>query len=102
VFNTEFRFPFVKRLSLGFPLPLDISGIGGVLFFDAGLCTYKDYSEIQPFDHFPKLKDLKADFGYGLRMWLGFAKLKVDFAYNTDFERLYKPAKINVSLGFDY
>jgi Tol biopolymer transport system component len=102
VFNTEFRFPFVKRLSLGFPLPIDISGIGGVLFFDAGLCTYKDYSEIQPFDPFPKLKDLKADFGYGLRMWLGFAKLKVDFAYNTDFETLYKPVKINISLGFDY
>ena len=102
IFNTEFRFPFVKRLSLGFPLPIDISGIGGVLFFDAGLCTLKSYREIQLFEQFPKLKDLKADFGYGLRMWLGFAKLKVDFAYNTNLVNVFKPVKVNISLGFDY
>ncbi|MDI6850495.1 MAG: hypothetical protein QMD82_00960, partial [bacterium] len=70
--------------------------------FDAGLCTLKNYRELQLFEQFPKLKDLKADFGYGLRMWLGFAKLKVDFAYNTDLVNVFKPVKVNISLGFDY
>ncbi|HOP32368.1 MAG TPA: BamA/TamA family outer membrane protein [Candidatus Hydrothermia bacterium] len=102
LFNAEFRFPFVKKLSLGFPLPLDISGIDGVLFFDMGTCTLKRLEDIQVFHGFPRLGDLNADFGYGLRLWLGFAKLKVDFAYNTDFLQIYKPVNIRVSLGFDF
>lgn len=102
IFNSEFRFPFVKRLSLGFPLPIEISNIGGVLFFDAGVCTFKPFHEIQIFDDFHKLKDVNADLGYGLRLWLGFAKLKVDFVHETDFRKVTGLSKINFSLGFDF
>lgn len=100
--NSEFRFPFIKRLSLGFPLPIDISGIDGVVFFDMGTCTSKPIKDIRVFNAFPQLGDLSADFGYGLRIWLGFAKLRTDFAYNTDFRKVYSPVRIKISLGFDF
>jgi len=102
LFNSEFRFPFIKKLSLGFPLPLDITGIDGVLFLDAGLCTAKNLKDIVLFDLFPRLKDPVADIGYGLRLWLGFTKLKIDFAHPTNFQSVNPKPLIKISFGFDF
>ncbi|MEO0242465.1 MAG: BamA/TamA family outer membrane protein [candidate division WOR-3 bacterium] len=100
--NTEFRFPFIKKLNIGFPLPLEISNIGGVMFFDAGICTANRLKDIRLFYEFPKLQDPTAAVGYGIRLWLGFAKLKLDFAHPTNLKSVNKKPLIKISLGFDY
>lgn len=102
LFNTEFRFPFIKKLNIGFPLPLEISNIGGVMFFDAGICTAKKLKDIKLFSEFPKLQDPTAAVGYGIRLWLGFTKLKLDFAHRTNFRSVDKKPLIKISLGFDF
>ncbi|MGB9823716.1 MAG: BamA/TamA family outer membrane protein [Candidatus Hydrothermia bacterium] len=102
LFNSEFRFPFIKKIIIGFPLPLEISNLGGVIFFDAGLCTPKKIDEIKVFSTFPQLQDPTAALGYGLRIWLGFAKLKLDFAHKTNLKTISKSPLIKFSLGFDF
>ena len=75
--NLELRVPFIDRLSIAFPLPITIGDIRGVLFTDAGVA----WDETPPvlWDS-TGLVDLKASYGAGLRMLLGYWMLKLDFA----------------------
>lgn len=81
-FNLEYRFPFIDRLRLAFPLPMEIKNIRGVLFADfAGVYSdsfkvYETAEEIIPV----RLKDLKMGLGFGLRFNFLFAIFKLDFA----------------------
>lgn len=85
--NLEFRFPLVRHLRLGFPLPLIISGIRGCLFLDAGNAW--DGWDVSFFTKddasgFPKTRDLSASYGLGARLNLGIFVLKYDLARRTD------------------
>ncbi len=80
--NFEYRFPFIDRLRLAFPLPMEISNIRGVLFADfAGIYSdsfkvYESADGILPI----RLKDVKMGLGFGLRFNFLFAIFKLDFA----------------------
>uniref|UniRef100_A0A7C4TDM4 Bacterial surface antigen (D15) domain-containing protein n=1 Tax=candidate division WOR-3 bacterium TaxID=2052148 RepID=A0A7C4TDM4_UNCW3 len=78
--NFEYRFPFIDRLKLAFPLPIEIKNIRGVLFTDwAGIYSdsFQVYESAQGFPPF-KLKDLKLGVGGGLRFTLLFIIFKLD------------------------
>jgi hypothetical protein len=85
--NLEFRFPLVRQLRLGFPLPLAIAGIRGCFFLDAGNAW--DGWDVSFFTKdgasgFPKTRDLAASYGLGARLNLGMFVLKYDLARRTN------------------
>ncbi|NNF06074.1 MAG: BamA/TamA family outer membrane protein, partial [Candidatus Eisenbacteria bacterium] len=99
--NLEFRFPFIDQLDVAFPLPLRFRGIRGVAFFDAGSAWGDTYlidsltpEEAQAQRTFTPwstqggfhLEDLKAAYGFGVRMNLGFFLIRWDLAKATDFD----------------
>ena len=98
--NLELRVPFLDYLKLSFPLPLEIGNVRGVCFFDVGAAWSCD-RDFKPFDGF-KFRDLKADFGIGLRLLLGFFSLKFDMAKKTDLSRVYPGTRYYLTLGTDF
>jgi len=86
--NFEYRFPFIDRLRLAFPLPIEIKNIRGVLFADfAGIYSdsfkiYESADGILPI----RLKDVKMGLGFGLRFNFLFAIFKLDFARANDLQ----------------
>lgn len=85
----ELRYPFVDDLALGFPLPLRLTNIRGALFCDAASVWYRDEPYIGIKDG--RLQDIKMAFGFGPRLNIGIAVLKVDISWTTDFVDSKKP-----------
>ncbi len=83
--NFEFRYPLIDRLKLGFP-PLDFRGIRGVLFYDMGSAWVG--RDFRFFEDAPngkrRLADVRAAYGFGARVNLGYFILKYDLAQLTD------------------
>ncbi len=101
--NFEFRYPFIKYMALGWPLPMTIGGIQGVTFLDMG-AAWKD-NDLHPFgssiyDSF-YFDDLVSGFGFGTRIFLGYFLLKIDVAWRFDFSTVSEP-KYYFSLGLDF
>ncbi|MGQ9708711.1 MAG: peptidase MA family metallohydrolase, partial [bacterium] len=97
LFNFELRYPFIDRLKIAFPLPIDIRGINGVLFLDGGM-VFRNGMRIcdgQRFD------DLKLGFGVGLRIPISFFNIKLDFAkpLSVTDDRSWK---FIFELGYDF
>ena len=46
--NIEFRYPLVRQITLGWPLPISLHNVRGVIFLDAGTCWGEGRS-FQPF-----------------------------------------------------
>lgn len=93
--NIEFRFPLVQHLVLGWPLPIYFQNIRGVLFYDMGSAwvddsAWKPFASSGPLGFF-QLQDMKAGFGFGARLNMGFFLLKYDLAWGTDFAHTSKP-----------
>jgi Tol biopolymer transport system component len=88
--NLEFRFPLIHYLILGWPIPLGFQNIRGSMFLDIGSAWDNDRSW-KPFtggeSAIPRLNDLGAGYGFGVRMNLGFFLLKYDIAWKTDFNK---------------
>jgi Tol biopolymer transport system component len=87
--NLEFRFPLIQYLILGWPLPLGFQNVRGVLFTDIGSAwdtnkTWKPTSQT-PFGDF-QLNHLKAGFGFGFRLNMGFLLLRYDAAWSTTID----------------
>ncbi|MBN1481382.1 hypothetical protein EH223_03320 [candidate division KSB1 bacterium] len=116
--NFEFRFPFVRYLQAGFPLPILLANIGGATFMDLGVAwdrdqTVKLYSKSPTTDEntvtlfnkapngFIRSQHLLATMGFGLRINLGIFLMRVDFAWKTDFYRTDKDMHVLWSLGAD-
>jgi outer membrane protein assembly factor BamA len=76
--NLELRYPFIERLKLGFPLPLELGGIRGVAFADAGAVLRDSMRFWNGTDS--GLQDLKVSVGAGLRVQVSYFALKFDFA----------------------
>lgn len=73
----ELRHPFIDHLKIAFPLPIELSNIRGVTFFDAGT-VFNDSTVL--FRKGEGFKDLKIGIGVGLRMQISYFLLKLDFA----------------------
>ena len=83
--NLEYRFPFIDRLSMSFPLPLEFRNIRGVLFTDFG-GVYSDSFEVYNTNGGFHLADLKMGFGAGLRITFVSVIFKLDVARAYNFQ----------------
>jgi outer membrane protein assembly factor BamA len=82
LFNSEFRFPFIKEISVVWPLPFQIRYINGALFTDIGNAwDAGTHNNGLPFP-----KKLYGGFGFGMRANLGIFILRYDRGWPTDFE----------------
>jgi outer membrane protein assembly factor BamA len=107
--NQEFRFPMVKYLILGWPLPIALQNIRGALFTDVGAAwndevfkfTERDRDELGNHTGTRRLSDPQVAYGIGTRMNLGFFLLRWDVAWSTDGVDTSKP-RYFFSLGAEY
>ncbi|MBD3336698.1 MAG: BamA/TamA family outer membrane protein [Candidatus Eisenbacteria bacterium] len=103
--NFEFRFPLIEQLRLGWPLPLEFRGIRGALFFDLG-AAWTDSERFRAFGETEegrfRLDDLKASYGIGAALNMGFLVLRWDLAQATDLARGTKAARGEVSFGAEF
>lgn len=105
VFSSELRFPFVDRLKLAFPLPIDLTDLRGVAFFDAGMA--KDGQPVI-YDH-GQLRDLKAGIGAGFRFQISYFEIKLDWGWplsslsvDTTGNERQRAGTWYFSLGYDF
>lgn len=86
--NLEYRFPFIDRLRLAFPLPIEIKNIRGVLFTDFAGVYSDSFQVFESADNIisVKFRDIKMGLGFGLRFNFLFAIFKLDFARANNLE----------------
>jgi len=100
--NVEFRFPFIRQLALGWPLPLTLHHVGGILFFDLGGAFDRDDRNLADrVNGMPQLRDLTGSYGFGCRLNLGLLVLRFDAAWRTDLQNLL-PGRYHFSAGLDF
>ncbi len=86
LFNFELRVPFIYDWTVGFPIPIRMPTIWGVIFWDFGSAwesglPYQLYDSSNGF----QFKDLKSGIGFGFRLVIvPGIKLMVDFAAPYD------------------
>ncbi|RKY58034.1 MAG: biopolymer transporter Tol [Candidatus Neomarinimicrobiota bacterium] len=101
--NFEFRYPFIKYLALGWPLPMTIGGLQGITFLDIGGAWYGN--DFHPFTKDSRygtaMDDLVSGFGVGTRIFMGYFLLKIDCAWRYDMIRVWSP-QWYFSLGLDF
>lgn len=74
IMNAEFRFPFINRLTLGWPLPLTITNVTGAIFVDYGGTWHnREFME-----------DRGLGWGWGWRLNLGVFVLRYSIAWAVD------------------
>ncbi len=98
VFNTEFRFPFVKTIDLVWPLPVTIRYINGAFFFDVG----NAWDPEDQYDIVPLPRKIYGGMGFGLRANFGIFVLRYDLAWKTDWHRYMKNPQNYWSLGAEF
>ena len=102
--NWEFRFPMVQYFAMRYPLPLVLSNIAGVVYTDIGAAwfgnQFKGGSSEGGDSH---LQDIKTGFGFGMRINLfGFALLRYDVAWSTDWRDVSDRPTTYFSFGADF
>ncbi len=101
--NFEFRFPLIDYFALRFPLPLVFSRIQGSIFSDIGAAwngsNFKGGTSQGGVD---RLQDIKAGFGAGIRLNLGFFLLRYDLAWQTDMNSVSDKSTSYFSMGADF
>jgi len=103
--NLEFRFPMIRYLILGWPLPLGFQNVRGVLFTDVG-SAWDNNKAWKPVSKTPMgdfaLNDLKAGFGFGFRLNMGFLLLRYDAAWNTTIDNTSEKPMHYFTLGAEF
>jgi Tol biopolymer transport system component len=101
--NIELRFPFIQQLGLVGPVPLGIFNLRGAVFLDAG--SVWDDSHGVKLTHTVNghvvTNDLRVGFGTGIRTALFFMIMKLDAAWNTDFDVVSRP-RWHFSIGPEF
>jgi Tol biopolymer transport system component len=103
--NLEFRFPLIRYLIMGWPLPLGFRNIRGVLFFDIGSAWNENqgWKFVDSIDFtLPSRNHILGGYGIGARLNIGFFLLRYDLAYSTDFVSSSKKPVHYFSLGADF
>ncbi len=106
--NVEFRFPLIRYLILGWPLPLGVVNVRGALFSDIGTAWYR--GEEKSLDLFrsrdlrlPQLgEDLLMGYGIGARAFVGFFLLRFDAAWKTDLVTTSAKPQYYFSIGAEF
>jgi outer membrane protein assembly factor BamA len=111
--TAELRFPFIQQLGLVGPLPVGVFNLQGAAFADFGAVFNKGedlslsvISEDRPIGSGPinpyePWNGLGFGFGGGIRTALYFFILKLDAAWNTDFDRVSRP-RWHFSIGPEF
>jgi len=101
--NAEFRYPMIRQLVLGWPLPMQIRNIRGALFLDTGGAWEKDHFRgvTQTENGDVTLQDLMMGYGLGARLNLGIFLLRWDVAWRTYWNHTDKP-RYYFSLGAEF
>jgi Tol biopolymer transport system component len=101
--NAEFRYPLIRHLVLGFPLPVHIRNIRGAMFLDTAGAWEKDHFRgvIQTPEGDARLNDLMMGYGLGARLNLGIFLLRWDVAWRTYLNQTDKP-RYYFSLGAEF
>ena len=108
--NAAFRFPLIRELIMGWPLPLFFQNVQGELFLDIGgafeRSKWRDGwvardggFELNVPQHFHdgesrhgfEKPQMAAGYGFGVRVNLGYFLFRYDLAWPTDFARTYHP-----------
>jgi Tol biopolymer transport system component len=101
--SLEFRFPLVRHLGLGWPLPLEMGTIQGVLFGDAGTAWDGDAFRTSRAVRGEAIgRAPQASAGLGVRVGLGALVLKLDWARCWDTGAGVGSSGSNVALGYDF
>jgi hypothetical protein len=102
--NSEFRYPFVKYLALGFPFPMVLGNISGVVFSDLGSAwtneNFRGVVSLEDGGH--KLNDLLFSSGIGTRMNAGYFILRYDVSWSYDFNSAASTPWHIFSLGANF
>ena len=90
--NVAFRFPLIRQLAMGWPLPLFFQNVQGELFLDVGGAFNRgNFEPWEARDGGFELRDLKAGYGFGVRANLGGYLFRYDLAWPTDFAETMHP-----------
>ncbi len=101
--NWEFRFPMIEHFAMRFPLPLVISNVTGAIFTDVGAAWTNDrFRGGTTEGGRNRLQDIHTGFGFGMRANLGFAVLRYDLAWSTDFYKVSDKPTYYFSFGADF
>jgi len=102
--NFELRFPFLRYLSMGFPLPLTLANLRGVLFTDIGGAWFKDDFKATTVNKYGErvFQDMRIGYGIGTRVYLGgYFLMRFDIAWDYNLVGSSKP-KYYISMGTDW
>ncbi len=107
--NLEFRFPLIRYLILGWPLPLGFQNIRGALFTDVGAAwqgKWRRYERFRPFKKaggmVPELEGLALGYGLGASANLGFLLLRWDLAWSTNLHQSSAKPISYLSVGTEF
>ncbi len=99
--NAEFRFPFIEYAKFGLP-PISFFQVRGVLFADLGAAWTSDLQLVEngawPIGN--TWEDMIGSVGMGVRVYLGFALLRIDLAWEYNGDGFSTPRWL-FSLGGD-
>jgi len=101
--SLEFRFPVLRYVALGWPLPLELSDIRGVLFVDAATAWDGEFARTSR-NVLGEIGGRRPQVaaGFGTRVNLGAFVLKLDWARRWDTGRGLVSPGANVSVGADF
>lgn len=100
--NVELRFPFIEYAKFGIP-PVQFFQVRGVLFADWGFAWDQELQLISDNSLWPighEWNDLMGGIGGGIRVYLGFALLRIDLAWEYNGTEFSSPRWL-FSLGGD-
>jgi len=102
--NIELRFPFLQYLSMGFPLPITLQNLRGVIFTDIGGAWSGGNFKATTTNEFGEkvFNDMRIGYGVGTRIYLGgMFLMRLDMAWDYNLVKSSKP-KYYISLGIDW
>jgi len=101
--SVEFRFPLLRHLGLGWPLPLEFGEVQGVLFADAATAWDQQiFRTTRALDGMDTGRRGLLSSGLGMRVNLGAVVLKVDWAQLYDTGTGRRSTGSSVALGTDF
>jgi Tol biopolymer transport system component len=112
VVNFEFRYPLVRHVAWGWPIPVTLRNIRGAVFLDMGT-VWGNGRDFSPFASGSRYRLNTTDdpsygprsmggVGFGWRLNLGYFVLKWDMAWPTDLKQTIKGSRQYWSLGADF
>ncbi|MBN2788600.1 MAG: PD40 domain-containing protein [Candidatus Delongbacteria bacterium] len=103
LFNLEYRYPLIKYLALGFPFPIVLGNINGVMFADIGSAWNDDiFRGAESVGEGLRLNDIMLSGGIGSRMNVGYFILRYDVSWKWDLYNHASEPQHLISLGTNF